>query len=197
MILAERAPDRVGYYNSCVGTTMSNLPCELLDHIVDLLYNSQTFGRIPPELRDCSLVSKSWVPRTRRHLFADIHFQTAKRLESWKKAFPDPSTSPACYAKLFVDRRAPSRHGRGCGSGVDKELLWCRALGTGRSRRGRPRVGGRFRPVPRILTCHQISPHENVPPSIPTLFRSRPFIPSSRGLEYGRLSRCADRRSWR
>ena len=46
---------------------MSNLPCELLDHIVDL------------------------------------HFRTQKNLELWKKTFPDPSTSPARYAKtLFI-----------------------------------------------------------------------------------------------
>jgi len=76
---------------------MSDLPCELLDHIVDLLHGSQT------PLKSCCLVSKSWVARTRRHLFAEVHFQTTKSLESWKKAFPDPSTSPGCYAKaLFI-----------------------------------------------------------------------------------------------
>ena len=80
-------------------TTMSNLPAELLDHIVDILHDSQ----VP--LRNHCLVSKSWIPRTRRHLFAKIDFPTEKRLESWKKAFPDPSTSPACYTKaLFIGR---------------------------------------------------------------------------------------------
>ena len=76
---------------------MSRLPCELLDHIVDFLHDSQT------PLRSCCLVSKSWVPRARTHLFAEVRFQTTKSLESWKKTFPDPSTSPACYAKtLFI-----------------------------------------------------------------------------------------------
>lgn len=76
---------------------MCNLPCELLDHVVDLLHDSQT------SLKNCCLVSKSWVARTRRHLFAEVHFHTTKSLESWKKMFPDPSTSPACYAKaLFI-----------------------------------------------------------------------------------------------
>jgi len=37
-------------------------------------------------------------PPHRKHLFASIKFQTAADLESWKKTFPDPSTSPACYA---------------------------------------------------------------------------------------------------
>jgi len=76
---------------------MSNLPCESLDHIADLLDGGQT------PLRNCCLVSKSWIPRTRKHLFAKIHFRTAKNLLSWKKTFPDPSTSPACYAEaLFI-----------------------------------------------------------------------------------------------
>ena len=75
---------------------MSNIPGELLDHIVDLLHSSQT------PLRNCCLVSKSWVSRTRRHLFAEINFQTTKRLQSWKKTFPDHSTSPARYAKTLL-----------------------------------------------------------------------------------------------
>ena len=75
---------------------MSNFPCELLDHFVDLLHDSQT------PLRNCCLVSKSWIPRARRHLFAKINFQTAENLESWKKTFPDPSTSPARYAKALL-----------------------------------------------------------------------------------------------
>ena len=76
---------------------MSNFPCEVLDHIVDLLHGSQ----IP--LRNCCLVSKSWIPRTRRHLFAEVDFSTAKSLQSWRKTFPDPSTSPARYTKhLFI-----------------------------------------------------------------------------------------------
>ena len=78
---------------------MPTLPCELLDHIVDILHHSQFLSRTP--LRKCCLVSKSWVPRTRRHLFAEIDFQTAKSLKLWKKSFPDPSTSPARYVKVL------------------------------------------------------------------------------------------------
>ena len=80
---------------------MPNLPCELLDHIVDLLYDGQAFGHTPLGLENCCLVSKSWIPRTRRHLFAKIRFRTVKSLESWMKTFPDPSISPACYTKLL------------------------------------------------------------------------------------------------
>ena len=75
-----------------------HLPPELLDRIVDLLRGTVL------ALRNCCLVSKSWVPRTRKHLFAYIRFITAKDLQSWKKAFPDPSTSPAHYTKtLLID----------------------------------------------------------------------------------------------
>ena len=80
-------------------TAMSNpcLPVEILDHIVDLLHDTRD------ALRNCCLVSQSWIPRTRKHLFADIKFYTVKNLQSWKKTFPDPSTSPACYTKtLFI-----------------------------------------------------------------------------------------------
>jgi len=78
-------------------TTMSipHLPPELLDHIIDLLRSSQRV------LRNCCLLSKSWIPRTRRLLFADIEFRTATSLQMWKKMFPDPSTSPACYTKTL------------------------------------------------------------------------------------------------
>ena len=78
---------------------MSNLtlPAELLDHIVDHLDTISA-------LRSCCLVSKSWIPRARRHLFAKIKFDTRQKLHSWKRTFPDPSTSPACYANtLSID----------------------------------------------------------------------------------------------
>ena len=78
---------------------MSNptLPAELLDHIVDRLDTICA-------LRSCCLVSKSWIPRTRRHLFAEIKFDTEQKLRLWKRAFPEPSTSPGYYAKaLSID----------------------------------------------------------------------------------------------
>jgi len=80
-------------------TTMSNLvlPPEVLDHVVDYLDTIRA-------LRNCCLVSKSWIPRTRKHLFAEIKFDVEQKLRSWKRTFPDPSTSPACYAKaLSID----------------------------------------------------------------------------------------------
>ena len=74
-----------------------NLPPELLDHIVDLLYDDVD------ALKRCCLVSKSWIPGARKHLFADVKLRFPTRLQAWKNAFPNSSTSPACYAKsLFI-----------------------------------------------------------------------------------------------
>jgi hypothetical protein len=75
-----------------------HLPAETLDYIIDYLHDTQD------ALRNCCLVSKSCVPRARKHLFASVSFRTIKHLESWKETFPDPSTSPARYAKaLSID----------------------------------------------------------------------------------------------
>ena len=63
----------------------------MLDYIVDLLHDK------PETLKLCCLVANSWVPRARKHLFADIEFNFASRLERWKRTFPDPSSSPAYH----------------------------------------------------------------------------------------------------
>ena len=83
---------------------MSNprFPAELLDHTVDHLHNERD------TLKRCCLVSKSWIPRARKHLFADVEFRTAADLQSWKRMFPDPSTSPARYTKSLVVNCPPS-----------------------------------------------------------------------------------------
>jgi hypothetical protein len=69
---------------------MSSLLPEVLDLIVDHLHDE------PKTLKTCCVVSKSWIHRTRKHLFArvELHAQES-HIELWKKAFPDPSTSPA------------------------------------------------------------------------------------------------------
>jgi len=78
---------------------MSNprLPREILDYVVDLLHDE------PDALKQCCLVSKSWVSRTRKHLFTDISFNHANDLKAWKKTFSDPANSPAYHTRsLFV-----------------------------------------------------------------------------------------------
>ena len=78
-----------------------HLPEELLDDIVDLLHDSGD------ALKSCSLVSKSWIPRARKHLFTDIKFTSPEHLQSWKSTFSDPSTSPACYTKALLLKYPP------------------------------------------------------------------------------------------
>jgi len=75
-----------------------HIPADLLDKVTDHLHNTED------ALRDCCLVSKSWIPRTRKHLFAEVRFMTGADLESWKEIFPDPSASPGHYAKSLVVR---------------------------------------------------------------------------------------------
>ena len=72
----------------------SSLPLEILDHIVDHLHDE------PTALKACCVVSKSWIQRTRTHLFASVEFcPPAPPIELWKKTFPDPSSSPAHYTR--------------------------------------------------------------------------------------------------
>jgi len=69
------------------------LPPEILDYIVDFLHDD------PDALKKICLVSKSWIPRTRGHLFAKVELRYEVHLKSWKKIFSDPSTSPAHFTK--------------------------------------------------------------------------------------------------
>ena len=71
-------------------------PRELLDYILDLLHDTRD------ALESCCLVSKSWVPRARKHLFARVSIHTPARLQSWQDTFPDPSRSPASHAKYLL-----------------------------------------------------------------------------------------------
>jgi hypothetical protein len=71
------------------------LPQELLDQAIDLLRDESD------ALKSCCLVSKSWIPRTRKYLFACVRFSTVASLQSWKTAFPDPSSSPAPYTRYL------------------------------------------------------------------------------------------------
>ena len=78
--------------------TMSpSLPPEILDLIVDHLHDE------PTALKACCVVSKSWIQRTRTHLFASVQFHpSTSSIELWKKAFPDPSNSPAHHTRSLV-----------------------------------------------------------------------------------------------
>ena len=80
-----------------------SLPPEILDLIVDHLHDETT------TLKACCVVSKSWIQRTRTHLFATVEFRPpAPRVELWKKAFPDPSNSPAHHTRSLTIRGIPT-----------------------------------------------------------------------------------------
>ena len=79
------------------------LPPEILDLIVDNLYDE------PTTLQTCCLVSKSWVHRTRKHLFASVTFQAVSPgagVDEWKKTFPNPTNSPAHHIRTLSIRRS-------------------------------------------------------------------------------------------
>ena len=92
-------------------------PPELFDHIVDLLHDHRG------TLKQCCLTSKSWVPRTRKHLFGEIVFQFPVDIDTWKQMFPDPSNSPAYYARsLFFGSM------KAIAAIVEEEDGWVRAF---------------------------------------------------------------------
>lgn len=73
------------------------LPPEILDLILDCLYDNRT------TLEACCLVSKSWIPRARRHIFALVRFGPLGRsIASWIETFPDPSDSPAHHTRRLL-----------------------------------------------------------------------------------------------
>jgi len=84
-------------------TMLCTLPPEILDLIIDHLHDE------PTALKACCLVSKSWVPRTRRHLFALVEFRALEfPVEWWKKNFPDPSNSPAHHTRTLCIHDLPT-----------------------------------------------------------------------------------------
>ena len=76
----------------------SELPPEILYLIVDHLSDE------PTTLNACCVVSKSWVPCARRHLFFQVQFSWESQIKSWMKVFPDPSSSPAYYVRVLMLR---------------------------------------------------------------------------------------------
>ena len=68
-------------------------PSEIFDLIIDFLHDESD------ALKACCLVSKSWVHRTRKHLFARVKFSSKSLFTLWQKTFPDLSKSPAHYTR--------------------------------------------------------------------------------------------------
>ena len=87
-------------YNCSPDPMSCTLPPEIFDLVIDQLHDE------PTTLKACCIVSKSWIPRTRRHLFAHVKFGAEKHLfASWMKTFPDPSKSPAHHTRSLTIHR--------------------------------------------------------------------------------------------
>ena len=88
------------------------LPPEILDYIIDFVRDE------PQTLEICCLVAKSWVSRARKRLFSEIKIASLTHLEAWWRVFPDPDSSPGCYARCLIFISVgyiPSVVARGCG----------------------------------------------------------------------------------
>ena len=77
------------------------LPPEIFDLAIDHLHDE------PITLKSYCLVSKSWVPRARRNLFARVEVNSCQRpIQLWMKTHSDPSNSPGhhtCILQLDGD----------------------------------------------------------------------------------------------
>jgi len=70
------------------------IPQDVIDEILDHLHTDSG----AKHLRVCALVSKSWLPSCRRHLFHTTAF-TMTSVRGWLKTFPVPEESPAYYVR--------------------------------------------------------------------------------------------------
>ena len=68
------------------------VPQDLVHEILDHLSKDMA------TLRSCSLVARSWIYPSRRHLFNTLFF-TASDITKWNEAFPDPENSPARHVR--------------------------------------------------------------------------------------------------
>lgn len=71
-----------------------HIPQEICERIIDLLYDQ------PRTLRQCCLVSRSWVPRTRKYLFCDVWIDCSDEIHAWKNTFPDPLRATHDFCSL-------------------------------------------------------------------------------------------------
>lgn len=72
-----------------------HLPQEIFDSIIDLLHNERK------ALKQCYLVSTSWVPRAQKRLFVRMNFSDGDYLK-WSEIFPDPKSSPAYHTRTLM-----------------------------------------------------------------------------------------------
>lgn len=75
---------------------MASLHPEILNLIVDLLHDE------PETLKACCVVSKTWIYRTRKHLFNHVKFLSRRcHVSRWREIFPDPQNSPVHHTRIL------------------------------------------------------------------------------------------------
>ena len=72
-------------------------PQEIIDDIIDHFQDDPS----PRNLQTCSLVAKSWVPRSRRSLFRDVSFPGKNKFEYWCRAIPAGPDGIASYTRVL------------------------------------------------------------------------------------------------
>lgn len=82
--------------------TPMSLPPEITDRIIDFVDTQRTH-------RACSLVAKSWVARSRLHLFHDVVLFSHRR---WQKIMPAGDASPAKYTRKLTLAQGVTPRGR-------------------------------------------------------------------------------------
>ena len=156
---------------------------EIFDHIVDLLHDNRH------TLEQCCLISKSWVPRTRRHLFVHVELRLEDQVELWKEMFPDPEKSPAYYTRSLkiIGRTLRNAGESGWITGfsrveqLDFELI------------GRSDVDIPFATFSGTLS-HSLRSLYLWHHSAPTCLQLHPFLPPSRESNLGRFRNTRRRR---
>ena len=79
-----------------------SIPPEIVDHIIDLTDNHRA-------LQACSLVAKSWVGRSRVHLFRDVVLFSNRR---WQEVMPVGETTPAMYTRTLTMGQSGTPQGK-------------------------------------------------------------------------------------
>ena len=80
-------------------------PTALVQDVLELIIGNLFWER--ETLKACCVVSKSWVPLARQHLFHTIEFDEHNQ-GLWAKAFPDPPNSPAHHTRNLTLRGLPT-----------------------------------------------------------------------------------------
>ena len=75
----------------------ARFPPEIFDLVIDHLHGDRN------TLKKCSLVSKSWIPRTRKYLLSEVTFKSNRQLQNLKDAFPYPGGWSPTHHTEFLD----------------------------------------------------------------------------------------------